>query len=339
MKIFKILILLLCLTRLNSSFGEEAGESDLEKINRLLHQGKTLAEAGNLKQSIKLLNKAKRYGTPTPELLFYLGISYCRLAQYDEGIDNLYSAYIISEDKNILEPLKNAYFMKGLSLSKKEKFADAETCFSKVIELDNTNGRAYFNRGVCKIVSKEYQSALDDFKNAEQYGYRSKVLDLNKAISLKHLKREEEAVSVYKTILTKYPLYAPAHYNLAILLEKNLFETGADDSKINDAIYHYKRALELDANFYQAAYNIARIYSEQKKLTLAITWIKKSIDMYDNNISAHILLAQLYFHKKSYNNALLQIEKIYKKGYNPPQLKKIQDEIYQITGKQLNTQK
>lgn len=338
MKIFKILILAFCLTGLNSSFGEETGKSDQEKINQLLHQGKTLAEAGNLKQSIKLLNKAKSYGNPTPELLFYLGISHCRLAEYDEGIDNLYSAYIISEDKNILEPLKNAYFMKGLSLSKKEKFTDAETCFSKVIELDNTGGRAYFNRGVCKIVSKEYQSALDDFKTAEQYGYTNKILDLNKAISLKNLKREEEAVSVYKAILTEYPLYAPAHYNLAILLEKNLFEIG-DENKINDAVYHYKRALELDVNFYQAAYNIARIYSKQKKLTLAITWIKKSIDMYEDNMSAHILLAQLYFQKKAYNNALLQIEKIYKKGYNPPQLKKIQDEIYQITGKQVNTRK
>ncbi len=337
-KFICFLLFVLCLTAENSTFGASAEQLDNEAINQLLQQGKAQAEAGNLKESIRLLNKAKKYTPSSAELLFYLGISYCRLAQYDEGIDNLLSAYKISDDKNILEPLKNAYFMKGLSLSKKETFSDAQKCFSKVIELDNTGGRAYFNRGVCEVVLKKYRSALDDFNHAEQYGYTNKILALNKAVSLKRLKRYTEAIDVYENILEKYPDYPPAHYNLAILLEKNLFQND-NDSRINKAIYHYKRAIELDRTFYQAAFNIARIYDKLNNLTLAIKWIKKSIDINPDDPSAQILLAELYFQKKAYNNALLQIEKIHKTGYNPPQLKKIQDDIYKITGKQISVKK
>lgn len=307
-------------------------EERKQKALDLLEKGERAARSGQLDSAITLLENARSYASDIPEIVFNLGIAYCRKGEYEKGIKHLESAYIMTADESVLEPIKNAYYMTGIAYAKKKKYAEAEKAFSRVIQLDPNSGQAYFNRAVCRVILKHYDSALIDLNTALENGFESLELYLNKAVSLEKTGKPNDAAALYKKILETHPACASAHYNLATLLEQNFFKKGIYDHTTADAIYHYQRAIELDPQLYQAAYNISRIYSARNEVSSAIAWIKKCIEIKETFREAHLFLAQLYLKKKSYNNALAQIDFMEKKGYNFPQLAQMRQEIYQISG-------
>ena len=298
----------------------------------LFLKGRVEAERGNSQAAIEMMEKAKLDDPHEAELLYYLGICYCRIGEYAKGIENLEEAYNLIIDPNILVPVKNAHFMLGLKQAKNQDYQSALKSFNRVIEIDPDDGRAFFNRGICYITSENYDQALSDFDNAEAKDFTCLELKLNRAIALDKKGETQKAIGEYKLILHEQPLYAPAHYNIAVLFEDKIIKTGEYDRYAADAIYHYKRALELDRSFYEASFNISRIYYAMDEVTMSIKWLKKCIELNSNFPEAHLFLAKLYLEKGAYNNALAQVEKMEKLGYDFKELNQMREEIFQICG-------
>ena len=298
----------------------------------LFLKGRIEAEKGNSQTAIEIFERAKQGDPHEPELLYYLGICYCRVGDYEKGVENLEASYDLVIDPNILIPIKNAYFMLGLKQAKKQDYQLASKSFDRVIEIDPDDGKPFFNRGICNIALEKYAQALSDFDNAEAKGFTCIELKLNKAVALEKTGEVPKAISEYKIILNEQPLYAPAHYNIAVLLEEKVILSGEYDRYASDAIYHYKRALELDRGFYESSFNISRIYYAMGDVSMSIKWLKKCIKLNDNFPEAHLFLAKLYLEKGAYNNALAQVELMEKLGYDFKELNQMRNEIFQISG-------
>ncbi|MCD6459728.1 tetratricopeptide repeat protein [bacterium] len=298
----------------------------------LFLKGRTEAQRGNCETAAEMLEKAKQGDPHEAELLYYLGICYCRMGEYAKGVKELEASYDLIIDPNILVPIKNAYFMLGLKQTKNKDYQSALKSFKRVVEIDPDDGRAFFNIGMCEIVFENYEQALSDFNNAEKKGFTCIELNLNRAAAYKKTGKTKEAIEEYKNILSEQPLYAPAHYNMAVLLEDKVIKTGEYDKYASDAIYHYKRALELDKSFYESSFNISRVYYAMGDISMSIKWLKRCIELNGNFPEAHLFLSKLYIEKGAYNNALAQVELMEKLGYNFKELNHMREEIFQICG-------
>lgn len=294
--------------------------------------GKEQAEAGNIEEAITSFEKAREQFEGDPQLCYYLGLTYCRAGKYEQGAQLLEDAYDAIGDDMLLEPIKNAYFLKGLQLAQQEQYTEARNSFDRVLSIDPKHGEAYYNRGVTYSLETDYHHALEDFMRAESYGFLSESLLLHTAVAYEKTGSPDKAQQIYDRIVHEYPYCAPAHFNLATMLETHFMETGEYDKGAADALYHYKRALELDESLYMAAFNLSRLYFKRDNPSMAIKWMKKCIELRDDLPQAYIALARMYIQKEAYNNALLQLEILEEKGYTLPDIESLKLEIYNKTG-------
>ena len=98
----------------------------------------------------------------------------------------------------------------------------AERAYKKAIELSpQPFYSAYVDLGalVCELEAR-CEEALQIFEEALVHFPEDAVLHFNRAIALEELGRFEDAERSYKHCLELEPLYADAHHNLAILLER-----------------------------------------------------------------------------------------------------------------------
>ncbi|MCB1194899.1 tetratricopeptide repeat protein [bacterium] len=331
------LTFLLCVCAGNACAGDiqVAGTAaHQQEIRELLDQARQASSGESLARSITLLEKAYALDAFDPETVFMLGLAYCGNGEYERGIALLEDVHEMTGEPLTLEPLKNAYFMLGMRYTAEQKMIEAEDLFSRVIAIDSAHAKAYCNRGICRVINGKYAEALDDFSQARAGGFRSIEMELNRASALEKSGNADRAIDIYKELLAVEPGCAPAHYNAAVLLEKKAANQPDMARFINESINHYKRSVELDPSMYEAAFNLSRIYYARQNLSLAIVWIRKALEINDSLEQAHLLLAQLYFEKGAYNNALAQVELMEEKGYHFSEMDDIRSNIYSITGKE-----
>ncbi|MDX9703817.1 MAG: tetratricopeptide repeat protein [Candidatus Auribacterota bacterium] len=307
------------------------GDPEKKGYNLLL-LGKEAAEKGSLDDAISFLQKACDLLPENAEAIYYLGICYCRQGNYIRGIELLEESHARTLDPDILIPIKNAYFMNGLQLARNKQYDNAIKSFTRVVEIDPDDGKAYFNRGVSYMTRDDFENAVIDFDSAMKRGFTNVQMSFNRAVALEKLGRSQDAMEIYTKIVQDDPLFAPAHYNLAKLKEHGIFESGEYDRSARDAVYHYQRALEIDPSFYEAAFNISDIYYARGDLTVAIKWLRKSVELNEDFLQGYLYLAKLYIEKGAYNNALSQVEILEKKGYTLAEIKQLREKIYQMSG-------
>lgn len=88
----------------------------------------------------------------------------------------LFSVVAISAQTNVATAMQ--YYKRGLVLVQKQNYTDAINLFDKSIKDNPKLGIAYYQRGLAKIKANakenatKYVDACNDFKKAQQYGYK-----------------------------------------------------------------------------------------------------------------------------------------------------------------------
>jgi tetratricopeptide (TPR) repeat protein len=194
------------------------------------------------------------------------------------------------------------YYDYALSCSNSKNFAEAIIYFSKVIDLEDRNIYAYYNRGLAKEEVGDIESAVNDYK---------KCITINKTFELpynalgiilaKNKKKYEEAIVCFTDALRANPNLTDALSNrgLAYLMlsdGKNAFVdyTKAIAFEPSNSVYYfyrgisngliknylneiedYEKAIELNPTYGDAYYNLAIAYSESgNKKKSIISFIK-----------------------------------------------------------------
>jgi tetratricopeptide (TPR) repeat protein len=138
----------------------------------------------------------------------------------------------------------------------RQKMKDAAEKFRHAVSLDSTFMRAYDYLGLCLEAMGKSEEAIQEFGHAlsldRDRHVNSPWPPLNMGILYVRLNRLEEAEPFFREALRFDPSFAPGHYQLGALLEKQ--------GKTSQAIEELKRAGELDPADPQPHYALARIY-------------------------------------------------------------------------------
>jgi tetratricopeptide (TPR) repeat protein len=180
------------------------------------------------------------------------------------------------------------YFDYALSCSDSKNFAEAIIYFSKVIDLEDKNVYAYYNRGLAKEAVGDIEGAVNDYKKCISI---NKTFDLpfnTLGIILAKNKNYEQAIVCFRDALCANPNLTEAlsnrgfaylmlndgknayvDYTNAIALEPSnsvyYFYRGISSGLIKNylkEIEDYEKAIELNPTYGDAFYNLAIAYYE-----------------------------------------------------------------------------
>jgi tetratricopeptide (TPR) repeat protein len=191
---------------------------------------------------------------------FYRGVAYYHKAEYDGAI------FYFSKAIEINPKDAKAYNNRGLAYDKKGEHDLAISDYTKALEIDPGDGMAYDNRGAAYFEKGEYEQAILDY---------SKAIEIN-------------------------PRDAVVYNNLAWLLATCPDGNYRDGRK---AVENATRACEL-SQWANAAYldTIAAAYAEAGEFEQAMKWQLKAIDLAvtDNDKTVMQSRLELYKAGKSY---------------------------------------
>ena len=103
------------------------------------------------------------------------------------------------------------------------------------------------------------------------------------------------SVEFWEDIVKKAPLKARGHNNFGVAL--------SEAGRVDDAISHYKKAIQLDRHYADPLSNIAVGYSLKGEIDQAIAALKGAINIFPNYPEAYNNLGTLLLSKKNYEDA------------------------------------
>lgn len=137
---------------------------------------------------------------------------------------------------------------------------------------------------------------------AEELSNDSALIDA----TMQHLLgKEEESVDMYQGLLKKSPMYSPAHYGLGRLY----FSMGWLDS----ALYHTRRACELDDNNAWYKIQLARIYEQMRDTkNVKATW-EELVKRYPDNTDYYYSLSNAYLFCNDVPGSIAVLDRVEKR--------------------------
>jgi tetratricopeptide (TPR) repeat protein len=111
----------------------------------------------------------------------------------------------------------------------------------------------------------------------------------------------QNLVTLYTATLTKNPGCWMAHYNLAIALN--------DQGDADDAIAHYRQAVELRPSYAEAHYNLGRLLVQKDQLNEAIAHYEKALEINPADAEAHNNLGTTLFASGRVDEAIAHYRK------------------------------
>lgn len=207
---------------------------------------------------------------------------------------------------------EDVWFARGQKALQNSNFSDAIKSFTKVIELNNRNKHAFYNRGLCYLYSFELEKAIFDFtevisldpKYADAYNNRglsfiyiglpdSAIIDLNIAINLD--KNFTEAYINRATAYIELKKYDEALKDLFFAINKDpknpspYNEQGRiyyKQKNYKKAIASFSKALELGMKAPVVYYNRGNAYFRGGQFKKAVEDYNTVLKIEPNNIEA-----------------------------------------------------
>ena len=181
-----------------------------------------------------------------------------------------------------------------ISLINLSKFADALNLLKNFEKIYYTD--IVFNN----LVGFVYQN-LNDFNNAHNYYLRSHKLDnknfetnFNLGVLYYKQKKYTDSVKIFLDLIKYFPINKDIFYNLGIVT--------LEIKEFNEAIKYFKKALDLDSNFYFAQHHLAECYEKLNNIDLAIEHYNKAqlinFQKYNNTLNN---LGNIFLKLKNYD--------------------------------------
>jgi len=224
----------------------------------------------------------------------------------------------------------SARYNLGLLLLAKKKWQEALDQFQAVVNIDANNARAFFNLGRAHYRLKNYEHALSHYQKAltlRKGDYPEVAINLGLIYSAK--KEYQKAIDIYKEALLKDPESAKLHYNLGLAFLKsdqidaamssyllaikfnpeyeqawyNVARIHSKNKKYEDAISAYRKALSIKPGYRSAQLNLAVALTRLGKLDQAESVYRQVLSDSPRYFSAWLNLGLVLIDQKRYNEA------------------------------------
>jgi len=222
-----------------------------------------------------------------------------------EGVMSLYSNGRLQEAIDAIKVLNNQhpnvpllFNLLGACYKELGDFAAAEQMFETATKIKPDYAEAHFNLGVIFKGYGKLTEAVECFKRAITILPNYPDAHNNLGNTLGELGQQKAAIDSYEWALAYKPDYAQAHLNLGVLFSK--FDP-------NKAIDYYKKAIEIDSNYYAAYFNLASTFRHLGLVDDAIVSYEKAIEIKPNYADAHKNLSGMKKYIKK-DSQVLQME-------------------------------
>lgn len=175
----------------------------------------------------------------------------------------------------------------GVSAQQAEMIDEALACFEQLAEDGNANIDTYKTMIYLYRTEKEdMEKVLETVEKALKAFPDNKELTQEKITTLIIMERVDEAKAELQTAINNEPTNPLYYYFLGYLYD---FQEDADN-----AIEQYKKAIELNPDYYEANYNLAVVYYNKARDVLS-ELNNLSLDEYRKQETAYMEKAKVYF--------------------------------------------
>lgn len=188
-------------------------------------------------------------------------------------------------------------------------FKNSETIFSRALDVTENNYIIHYNLGTAFLSQQKRDQAIHHFEEAIkiQPGFTEALGNL--ALAFTEQNRLKEAVSTFlhAISLNETKPQPKLHIDLGRALQLQ--------GKLDEALSHYFRAMELSPGYAEVYNNIAIILSMKQQFADAATYYLKAIEIKPDLPSAHKDLGKIYLIQKDFDRAVISFTEALK--YNP----------------------
>lgn len=190
------------------------------------------------------------------------------------------------------------YFCQAKIYEARQDFAAAADYLQKSVTLNNKNVQAWQLLGDLYFKQKEYNKALDAYNSALPMLKNNKG-DLHRvrATILYQLQRYEEAVAEFAKAAQQGVADVELHYFWGCSL--------ANANQADAALEHLEQVIRLQAKYWDAYFQCARIYQKKGQYGAAIRYYNELQDLGYRGYDLHFGLAEAQQKLKDYDKALL----------------------------------
>lgn len=240
---------------------------------------------------------------------YYLGLVYVRMDSLKKAVNYFDKAIALNSS------YPPAYYQKGLTLIRLGRYQKAITTLKKAVKLNPDYYQAHNALGEAYYALNLYEEAIIEFKKAVEIQPRFSRAYFNLGNAYYRQGALAEIVSAFWSLLEIAPelkgLTAPNGGQGVDLQQLRKEAQGVDSTKtLRLMAENYKRALENDPHFYQAAYNLGLTYEHLHKPDSAKIYYLKAIQIREDLPQAHMRLAKLYEREGKYPLALSEYKKV-----------------------------
>ena len=171
---------------------------------------------------------------PLANNLYNSGVDKYEQGDYQGAIADYTKALEINPDD------VKAYSNRGVAKRKLKDYQGAITDYNKVIDIDPQEATAYSNRGNIKGDLKDYQGAIADYDKAIKISPQYATAYYNRGVTKRKLKDAQGAIADYTKALEINPQYPDAHYNRGV--------AKGDLKDYQGAIADYDKAIKINPN-------------------------------------------------------------------------------------------
>ena len=227
----------------------EPNKKELESTSLTI--GKTAAQLiyfGQTKKANQLALLAVKINPNNDKIWAILAETEVRINQLDKAIESLNKA------KKINPLFANYWFKQAGILIQQGKTSNAIKSINKGLEIDPDNPNAYFQLGNSRFLQKEFNIALIAFQKASSINPKFWQALNNQGLILYELKKTEEAIMKWKSVL-KIERDAEPLLALAVAL----YSTNENKEK---SFIYAKEALEINPNYVLSKYQEEQLWGD-----------------------------------------------------------------------------
>lgn len=187
-----------------------------------------------------------------------------KYAKYNKAIP-LYDEVLQKDMTNA-----RAHYNKGLCLYRLNNISDAVTSLYQAIKYKNDYFDAYLVLGFIQMQEGWYTKALDSLQHARTIQPKSREALMNIANIYVTLERYENAIYTYNEVISAYPKWFLAYYQLGVVYYLN--------GMVEKAKNMFEETIKRNPEYTDVYSNLAVIYEEEGDVQTALHYLKKRID-------------------------------------------------------------